>query len=168
MMILVCLIIILEICQNVLILSIVDREDMEDQLIDLRNLSKKPTQGLRSIADLPKEKLERLKLDSLMKKEHNTKFGPMEKEKLRVIMVRSWLSSRQKVFDPKTPKIRKICLYEKEFWNLWDSFESCWFFLSIKPPLFSSDFNQLTRMHENNIFTIFWIICMSCTKLVLL
>lgn len=110
MMILVCLIIILEICQNVLILSIVDREDMEDQLIDLRNLSKKPTQGLRSIADLPKEKLERLKLDSLMKKEHNTKFGPMEKEKLRVIMVRSWLSSRQKVFDPQNPKDKENML----------------------------------------------------------
>jgi hypothetical protein len=52
--------------QNVLILSIVDREDMEDQLLGLRNLSKMPTPGLRSIPDLPQERLERLLLESFI------------------------------------------------------------------------------------------------------
>jgi hypothetical protein len=55
-----------KICQNVLISSIVDREDMEDRLTGLKNLSKMPTPGLRSIADLPQERLERLLLDSLI------------------------------------------------------------------------------------------------------
>jgi hypothetical protein len=104
------LIIILEICQNVLILSIVDHEDMEDQLIGSRNLSKKPTPGLRSTVDLPKERLEGLMLDSLMKKEYNAPFGPKEKAILRVVMLRSWLISRQKAFDSENPKDKENML----------------------------------------------------------
>ena len=57
-MIVVWLIIVLEICQNVLILSIVDREDLGAQLMNSRNLSKQPTKGLRSTVDLPQERLE--------------------------------------------------------------------------------------------------------------
>ncbi len=109
-MIVVWLIIILEICQSVLILSIVDHEDMEDRLIGSRNLSKKPTPGLRSTVDLPKERLEGLMLDSLMKKENKNKFGPVEKLKPRVVMVRSWLNSRQKVFDSENPKDKENML----------------------------------------------------------
>lgn len=52
------LIIILEICQNVLKLSIVDHEDMEDRLVGSRKLSKTPTPGLISAVNLPKEELE--------------------------------------------------------------------------------------------------------------
>ena len=103
-------IIILEICQDVLRLSIVDREDMEDQLIGSRNLSKKPTPGLRSIADLPKEKLEGLMFDSLIKKVHNNKFGPAERVRPRAIIPRLWLNSRQKVFDSETPNDKENML----------------------------------------------------------
>jgi hypothetical protein len=39
----------------------------------------------------------------------------MEKQKPKLITLKSWLNLRQKDFDPKNPAIRKISLYEKKF-----------------------------------------------------